>query len=67
MDVDFMLSDSLEVLASWNISYIAHLAIQAVRPKLVMYKTVEEAAIAVDEMFTAVFQNAGCTLPFRFL
>ncbi|CAL1708255.1 unnamed protein product [Somion occarium] len=43
MDVEFMLTDSLE----------------AVRPKLSMYKTFEEAAIAVDEMFNAAFQNAG--------
>ncbi|GAW05433.1 ARM repeat-containing protein [Lentinula edodes] len=41
MDVDFMLSDSFE----------------AVRPKFKMSKTVEDAAIAVDEMLTAVFQD----------
>ncbi|KAJ3824500.1 transcription factor [Lentinula raphanica] len=41
MDVDFMLSDSLE----------------AVRPKLQPKKTVEEAAIAVDEMLTAAFHD----------
>ncbi|RDB25023.1 Regulator of nonsense transcripts UPF2 [Hypsizygus marmoreus] len=41
MDVDFMVSDSLE----------------AVRPKLQMVKTVEEAAVAVDEMFSSAFQN----------
>ncbi|KAJ7680426.1 ARM repeat-containing protein [Mycena polygramma] len=43
MDVDFMLSDSLD----------------AVRPKLEMPKTLEEAANAVDEMFNSAFQNAG--------
>ncbi|THG98656.1 hypothetical protein EW026_g3557 [Hermanssonia centrifuga] len=43
MDVDFMLSDSMEAL----------------RPKLVMFKTFEEAAVAVDEMFSVAFQNAG--------
>ncbi|KAI0071735.1 transcription factor [Panus rudis PR-1116 ss-1] len=43
MDIEFMLNDSLE----------------AVRPKLVMYKTYEEAATAVDEMFVAALQNAG--------
>ncbi|KAF7376231.1 Nonsense-mediated mRNA decay factor [Mycena sanguinolenta] len=42
MDVDFMLSDSLE----------------AVRPKLEMPKTIEEAANAVDEMLNSAFQNA---------
>ncbi|KAJ7346726.1 transcription factor [Mycena albidolilacea] len=41
MDVDFMLSDSLE----------------AVRPKLEMPKTLEEAANAVDEMLNSAFQN----------
>ncbi|OAX42276.1 ARM repeat-containing protein [Rhizopogon vinicolor AM-OR11-026] len=43
MDVDFMLSDSME----------------AIRPKLTMYKTLEEAAVAVDDMFNAALQNAG--------
>ncbi|KAJ7045615.1 transcription factor [Mycena alexandri] len=42
MDVDFMLSDSLE----------------AVRPKLEMPKTLEEAANAVDEMLNSAFQNS---------
>jgi hypothetical protein len=27
-----------------------------------MYKTIEEAAVAVDDMFNAALQNAGCTL-----
>ncbi|KAH7912407.1 ARM repeat-containing protein [Hygrophoropsis aurantiaca] len=43
MDVDFLLSDSLEAL----------------RPKLTIFKTLDEAATAVDEMFTAAMQNAG--------
>ncbi|KAI0930686.1 hypothetical protein AcV5_007335 [Taiwanofungus camphoratus] len=43
MDVEFMLSDSLE----------------AVRPKMVAFKTLEEAGVAVDEMFNSAFQNAG--------
>ncbi|KAH7925540.1 ARM repeat-containing protein [Leucogyrophana mollusca] len=43
MDVDFLLSDSLEAL----------------RPKLTLFKTLEEAALAVDEMFNAAMQNAG--------
>jgi hypothetical protein len=32
-----------------------------------MYKTIEEAAVAVDEMFNAALQNAGCTLVCHFL
>ncbi|TFY82343.1 hypothetical protein EWM64_g1662 [Hericium alpestre] len=43
MDVEFMLTDSVE----------------AVRPKTVMYKSTEEAAAAVDEMFAAAYQSAG--------
>ncbi|KAH8074200.1 ARM repeat-containing protein [Cristinia sonorae] len=43
MDVEFMLTDSME----------------AVRPKLVMAKSFEDAALAVDEMFGTAFQNAG--------
>lgn len=38
----------------------AHTWIQAVRPKFKMSKTIEEAAVAVDEMLTAVFQNVDC-------
>ncbi|KAH9929303.1 ARM repeat-containing protein, partial [Amylocystis lapponica] len=45
MEVEFMLSDSLE----------------AVRPKMPIFKTFEEAAVAVDEMFNTAFQNAGIT------
>ncbi|KAF5393301.1 hypothetical protein D9757_000666 [Collybiopsis confluens] len=45
MDVEFMLFDSIEVTA--------------VRPKFELLKTAEEAAIAVDEMLTAAFQNIG--------
>jgi regulator of nonsense transcripts 2 len=37
----------------------AHKIIQAVRPKLEMAKTIEEAAIAVDEMFSSAFHSAG--------
>lgn len=43
MDVDFVLSDSLE----------------AVRPKLEIPKNIEEAAKAVDDMFNATFQATG--------
>ncbi|KIP08451.1 hypothetical protein PHLGIDRAFT_23490 [Phlebiopsis gigantea 11061_1 CR5-6] len=43
MDVEFMVTDSLE----------------AVRPKLTPFKTFEEAAQVVDEMFNIVLQDAG--------
>ena len=43
MDVEFMVNDSFE----------------AVRPKMVLYKSFEEAAVAVDEMFSVALQNAG--------
>ena len=43
MDVEFMLTDSIE----------------AVRPKLEMPKTLESAALAVDDMFNAALQAAG--------
>jgi len=43
MDVDFMLMDSIE----------------AIRPKLEVPKTLEAAAIAVDEMFNSALQAAG--------
>ncbi|KAL4080360.1 armadillo-type protein [Scleroderma yunnanense] len=43
MEVDFMLSDSLE----------------AVRQKLLMPKSIEEAANAVDDMFNIAMQSAG--------
>lgn len=60
MDVDFMLSDTLDV--SQIIIFHDHdlTAVQAIRPKLAMPKSVEEAAAAVDEMFNTVMQNAGC-------
>ncbi|KAL0565819.1 mRNA decay protein [Marasmius crinis-equi] len=45
MDAEFMLSDSLE----------------AVRPKLHLVKTIEEAAHAVDEMMNSAFQNLEIT------
>ncbi|KAK1225711.1 mRNA decay protein [Marasmius sp. AFHP31] len=45
MDVEFMLSDSLE----------------AIRPKLQLVKNLEEAALAVDEMMNSAFQNIEIT------
>ncbi|KAF4563394.1 hypothetical protein EYR36_003837 [Pleurotus pulmonarius] len=43
MDIDFMVSDSLE----------------AVRPRLPLAKNLEEAALAVDEMLNSALQTAG--------
>ena len=62
MDVEFMLSDSLEVRGVTNVIDDATSDCgddQAVRPKLVLYKTFEEAAQAVDELFNRALQNAG--------
>lgn len=44
MDVDFMVTDSLE----------------AIRPKVALLKKIEDAAIAVDEMFSSTIQGSGC-------
>lgn len=43
MDIDFMLSDSLE----------------AIRPKHALVKSLEEAAAGVDDMLASTFQSAG--------
>ena len=55
MDAEFMVTDSLE----------------AIRPKLVMLKNIEEAANAVDEMFASTILGSGgkllsLILPMRF-
>lgn len=60
MDVDFMLSDSLEVRHICRFYCHDFTAVQAIRPKLAMPKSIEEAAAAVDETFNTVMQNAGC-------
>lgn len=60
MDADFMLSDSLDVWQICNFGDHDLTAVQAIRPKLAMPKSIEEAAAAVDEMFNTVMQNAGC-------
>lgn len=49
MDVEFMLTDSIE----------------AVRPKLELPKTLEAAAVAVDEMFNTALQAAGMSYLLR--
>ncbi|KAH0827963.1 ARM repeat-containing protein [Lanmaoa asiatica] len=61
MDVDFMLSDSLDVRQICNFHNHDLTAMQAIRPKLAMPKSIEEAAAVVDEMFNTVMQNAGLT------
>lgn len=60
MDVGFMLHDSLEVGLSPLLFFrpISH-GFKAVRPKLMIFKTFEEAASAVDEMITIALQTAG--------
>lgn len=59
MDADFMLSDSLDVRRICNFRDHDFTVVQAIRPKLTMPKSIEEAAAAVDEMFNTVMQNAG--------
>ena len=46
IDIEFMISDSIEAL----------------RPKLVLFKTFDEAAKAVDEMFSSIAQNSAGTM-----
>jgi hypothetical protein len=43
MDVEFMVTDSLE----------------AIRPKIALLKNIEDAASAVDEMFASTVQGSG--------
>lgn len=40
---------------------------QAVRPKLSIAKSFEDAAVAVDEMFSSALQNAGRTCTSNFV
>ena len=52
MDVEFMVTDSLE----------------AIRPKVALLKTIEDAANAVNEMFASTIQGSGRGyLPFQFV
>lgn len=59
-----MTSDSLEVISLLieRVVRVAHTFEKAVRPKLEMVKTIEEAAAAVDEMLASAFQGAGLSL-----
>ena len=43
MDVEFMVTDSLE----------------AIKPKMTLLKNIEDAASAVDEMFASTIQGSG--------
>jgi len=59
MDVDFMVSETIEVRSLYfGESNDIHNRIQTLRPKLVLVKTFEEAASAVDEMFEAIRPDA---------
>jgi regulator of nonsense transcripts 2 len=64
MDVDFMLSDSIEVSVNFLDPDPIKCLKQAVRPKLEMMKTLEQAAIAVDEMFNSAYQAPGTLIEF---
>lgn len=60
MEVDFMVSDSLEVrpvALCVTMDNSSHK--KAVRPKLTMPKSIEEAAKAVADIFNVARQNAG--------
>jgi regulator of nonsense transcripts 2 len=59
LDVDFMYSDSLEVSNTLSRRPGAELPVKAVRPRLELAKTIEEAANAVDDMFNSAFQSTG--------
>jgi hypothetical protein len=63
MDVDFMYIDSMEVSTSlFCISTTipnSFISPKAIRPKLVVTKSLMEAADAVDEMFNSALQDAG--------
>ena len=63
MDVEFLLYDSLEVCQTTTVKERDRKPTdipQAVRPRMHLFKSFEEAAVAVDEMFNTAFQNAGC-------
>lgn len=63
MDVDFMLSDSLDVCChSYRKKNSTQLVLQAVRPKMTVYKNIEAAATAVDVMLQQALQDSGCKL-----
>lgn len=59
MDIEFMVLDSLEVSfmhSKWALRSFD--TVQAVRPSFRLVKTVEEAAIAVDDLMNTAFQGA---------
>lgn len=65
MDVDFMVSDSMEVSFLQIRTVHVLTGLQAVRPKLIMAKTLEEAAAAVDDMFSSAYQDASMLFCFN--
>ena len=54
-----MVSDSMEVSFVQIRAIYVLTGLQAVRPKLIMAKTLEEAAAAVDDMFSSAYQDAS--------
>jgi hypothetical protein len=58
MDVDFMITDTFEVGLSETTFISLISSPQQIRPKLVPFKTFEEAAVAVDEMFESTKVDA---------
>lgn len=56
MDVEFMVSDTLEVCVPMSMFWFVFtksLALQMLRPKMTPFKTFQEAAVAIDEMVAA--------------
>ncbi|KAJ9104356.1 hypothetical protein QFC19_003998 [Naganishia cerealis] len=56
MDVEFMVSDTLEVRAIGSVSHyhrVEGFSFQMLRPKMTPFKTFQEAALAIDEMLAA--------------
>jgi hypothetical protein len=59
MDVEFMVSDTLEVriapqrVRAGSRALISNLSLQMLRPKMTPFKTFQEAAVAIDDMIVA--------------
>ena len=60
-----MVSDSMEVGFLQIRTVHVLTGLQAVRPKLIMAKTLEEAAAAVDDMFSSAYQDASMLFCFN--
>ena len=59
MDVDFMVVDTLEVSILLRGVPRLTITLQALRPKLVLFKSFEDAATAVDEMVNTVMGSTA--------